>query len=281
MARLIYSIVQFVGDPVRQEAVNVGVILLGPDAATVRIDGSAPARLRKVWSDFDRRLFYAFARDLRHALAMPHQPFFSEKPVQLESAVKALESIRAAAVNQFQLTEPKPLSSPDGSIRKEADRLFDRFVVSRVRRDQHPGRHMTRSRMREMINEVLGVWASTRAPQLVLAESAQIDGQLAEHTVDLIAYEDAEPRMLFFAAPLEGPQAALIRDALPTVIEDIRQQWPSAEYFAVLGEKPSNGRGTARDPGETARRVLGRVPDLRVFGLSEFRSEFGDETLAF
>ncbi|MCC7364706.1 MAG: DUF3037 domain-containing protein [Dehalococcoidia bacterium] len=265
-----YSLLQYRGDPVRREALNVGVAVVGHDGRSrVVIDRSAPSRIVSLWPSFSRSLFFAFTRDLRHALADTHQMLLGEKE-QLSASGSSLESLAQFSSNGFGLTEPRSYIA--SCLSDAADRLFRRFI-----KDAPPAprktRYMARAALRSMIGDILGSWARARASDLTIEAKTEVAGAITTHMADLVAFEDARPRMLFFATPLVGPSAPLIRDALPTVVNDLRKRYGTAQYFAVLGDAEVD-LAKADNPATVARTILKDVPGLTVLGLDELRREF-------
>ncbi len=274
-----YSLIQYVGDPVRREAINVGVAVTGSHDVAVLIDRAAHVRLSAAWPSFDRRLYFAAVRDLRHLLADTHQLFLMESAVEFRGSNGAsLKELSSSMANQFALTEPKAYLGT--SARDAARHLFDRLVRITVRSESRRDRHMTRAALRSMISEVLSLWVSARAPDMILQSAAEIEGALAPHVVDLVAFEGAKPEMMFFAAPVAGAQASLIRDSLPTVIDDIKREFPTAAFYAVLGARGTAHRVDQKDPERVTRLVLSRVEGLHVLDLGEFQKSFASQAVA-
>lgn len=137
---------------------------------------------------------------------------------------------------------------------------------------------MTRYALRNMISGIVGMWASARGG-VQLEHAAEVKGSVATHTVDVVTYEHGEPRMFFFATPTAGTHASLIRDALPTVVADIRAVHEEGEFFAVLGDgAPSEPRD--KDAVQIARTMLSRVSGLEVVEVEELRERFTTQKAA-
>jgi hypothetical protein len=240
----------------------------------VKVDLRAQTRISSAWPELDRSLYFAFVRDLRHALAATHQLFLAESAIEAEGPTAALAALSERMANQFRLTEPKKYVAENA--RSAVETLFRRLVITGREATSRRPRYMTRGELRSEISEVLALWlaARTEASKPALLPNAEIEGDLTTHQVDLVAFSDDErPQMLFFATPLAGQQAPLIRDAIPTMVTDLRRRLPKAEYFAVLGESPEEQ--ASGGPEHVARAILGRVEGLTILDLAELRNQFG------
>ena len=266
-----YVLIQYVGDPVRQEAVNVGVAALGAadGDACVTFDRGAAARIRRSWPQFDGALYRAFVRDLSASLGVPHQARFGEQQSPVSATVESLRALSAAASNQFELTDPARWTAE--SIDEAARQIYARLVRERPRVREKP-RHMRRSELRDMVSSILRRWAQTRAEDVAIEADLDVAGQLAHHPVDLVASRAGHPEHLFFVVPIgdKGPrarQARLIRDALPAAVADIRNVQQNAHFYAVMPEA---------HPEESARlvRFLSQVEGLDVLTVDAVEKRF-------
>ena len=266
--RYSYSVIQYRGDPVRGESINVGVAVVGADGGVaIRVDRRAYRRIISSYPSFNRRMFAAFVRDLRHVLADTHQLMLGE-PVHLSARAEWLSALAVFAANQFGLTEPRRFnaSSPGDAV----DGLYRRMVDD-TPRDPQKSRHMTRGALRIMITDILGAWARTQTADVVLEPQMQIQGHFAMHTADLVALDGDSPRMVFFATPLVGPSATLIRDSLPTVIRDIQRTNYNAKFYAILGPTEETSKST-ENSAAVARQILREVQGLTVLEVDELKA---------
>lgn len=127
--QLSYALVQYVGDPVRQEAINIGLAAVGEGGrVAVTFDGKAPFRLQRSWPGFNHQLVWALIGDLRHVLGEQHQMMLAEGELSVSATATSLSSLAASLPNQFRLTEPKHYVSEnfDSGVRA----LFRRLVVA-------------------------------------------------------------------------------------------------------------------------------------------------------
>ncbi len=267
-----YCLIQYVGDPVRREAVNVGVIVVDAAAqqSAVVIDRRAPARLYGNWPNFRGRSFRAFASDLRHATGATHQLLLGEGATVLEASGVALSAIAEACSNEYALSGPYRYNGM--SLQEVSGNLFHRFVSIRPR-ERSRSRHMTRAGLRDMMSDIFTSWALASAGNVVIDTDASVDGMITSHAVDLVAFRAGVPEHLLFATPLIGPQAALIRDSVPTVVSDLRANFPDAKFYAVLPEIPS-ADSVQIAAAATARAMLAKVAGLQVIGLEDLGATF-------
>lgn len=265
-----YSLLQYRGDPVRREALNVGVAVVGATGeVAVVVDPSAHRRIRALWPSVDRRAFQAFVRDLGHLLADEHQLMLGEV-VHTTASSSTLAALSTFAANQFAISEPAAYSAI--SAGEAAERLFRRFVDANVRAEPKD-RYTTRAALRTMIGTVLEGWAAAQSVRVEVTQREIIDGQITSHMADLVTYIDGHPEMVFFATPLHGETATLIRDALPTIVRDLHRKSPKVEYFAVLADRDVD-QTDPNNPATIARMLLRDVNGLNVVGYDQLRAEF-------
>ena len=268
-----YSLLQYVGDPARQEALNVAVVVMDPTTSEARVfvDPFARMRLRPIWREFKNSDLFPLVRDIRRTVGAEHQQFLEEASVPYSAQLSALDAIVDSSANRFRLTERKSYSAT--SLQMASAKLYERFVAhpqGRVRRD----RHMTRATLRNMMAGIFREWSARLPEPLVVATDESIQGALAPHTVDMVAYDGDSPEYLFFAAPLSGQDAPLIRDSLPTAMTDIGIAFPNAKQFVVIGDEGSD----PTDPdgaSVTTRAILRKAPG-EVLSYSEFKRQFGE-----
>ena len=266
-----YLLLQYVGDPARSEAVNLGVAVLDPrdGHADVRFDRGAAARIRRSWPQFDRVTFRAFVRDLQAALGITRQAHFGEQPRRVAPTVETMRALAETASNQFRLLGPERWAAE--SLDAASGEVYERLVRERPRRIERP-RHMNRSELRDLVGGILRRWAQARSEDIAIDADRTIEGAFAHHPVDLVASHGQEPEHFFFVVPLGGGKgrarnARVIRDALPTAVEDIRRLRRNAHFHAVVSE-------AAEDEMEGFRSFLSRVEGLRVLTVDQVREEF-------
>ena len=266
-----YLLLQYVGDPARSEAVNLGVAVLDPrdGQAEVRFDRGAAARIRRPWPHFDRVTFSAFVRDLQAALGIPRQPQFAEQPRRITATVETMRALATASNNQFRLLGPERWAAE--SLDAASRELYERLVREQPRQVERP-RHMNRSELRDLVSGILRRWAQTRSEEVAIEVDRHVAGALADHPVDLVASGGQEPEHFFFVVPLGGGKgrarlAGLIRDALPTAVEDLQRRYQDAHFYAVVSE-------AAGEETEHFRRFLSPVDALDVMSVDEVEQRF-------
>lgn len=243
IVRFIYSVIRYVGDPVRGEGTNVGVVVIAPDGdARVQTDPTAMRRLMRFWPLFNRRAVREFIRDIEHRVAAMHQLRIEEADQSAQTDPAAvLADLSDLAVNEIQFSPPAFYRSPD--IEQATRSLFNRFVwVSGE--PQTKGRYLTRAMLRDMITGVLAEWSFSQ--NLSVESDTEIDGKFAPHKVDVVVRRGDDPELVVLALPLRSKDAPLIRDSLPGKITDLRGVIPKAQFLAILSD-PS-GENTARIP---------------------------------
>ena len=274
-----YLLLQYVGDPARSEAANLAIAVLDPrdGHADVRVDRGAAARIRRSWPQFDQETYRAFVRDLQAALGIPHQAHFGEQPRRIAPTVETMRALAETASNQFRLLGPERWAAE--SLDAASRELYERLVrerprrVARRHRVERP-RHMRRSELRDLVSGILLRWAQTRREEIVITTDLDVEGELAQHRVDLVASSGEDPEHLFFVVPVgrseeQAHHARLIRDALPAAVEDIRRRHPDAHSYAVF-------EGTGEE-NQRARRFLSRVDALDVMSVEEVQRRFETE----
>lgn len=270
-----YLLLQYVGDPARREAANLGVAVLDPHDghARVRFDRGAAARIRRTWPQFDRVTFRAFVRDLQAALGITHQAHLGEQRPRLAPTPETMRALAETASNQFRLLGPERWAAE--SLDSASRELYERLVRERPRRVERP-RHMTRAELRDLVSGILNRWAQTRNEDVAIDTDLDVEGELALHRVDLVASRENDPEHLFFVVPVgtsqeQTHQARLIRDALPAAVQDIRRRYPHAHSYAVFE--------TTGEENERARLFLSRVDALDVLSVEEIQRRFETEPI--
>lgn len=276
-----YATVRYAGDPVRGEAVNVAVVVISPDGeARVAADAAATSRLRSIWPDFNPSAYRDFVAELRQVLGAERQLTLTESPRPSKASAETLRALGTALVNGFQISEPRRLNAQ--SLTDAVEFVYQRFVRAPTR-PRPRRRHMTRHELRDLIARIFSTWAQEESGISVHIDE-EIDGERAPHRADLIVYRDDNPEFVFFALPVtSGAQhfSSLVRDGLPTIVEDVRAVSPKARFFAVLPDDVGRATQNNDDSGERARRLiesyrhfLAGVPGLTVASVSEIEAEF-------
>lgn len=276
-----YSLIQYVGDPVRQEAINLGIAVVDPATSETRVfvDGNGFRHIQRLWPDADARVLRAFARDVAAELRSPHQRFLGEPPIgDRMTTSRQLDDIRTRNVNQFRLLPPATWRSTDlSSATRELYRRFvERQVISRPRQ-----RHMTRADLRNLVSQIFGEWASGRQG-IVIELDTVLEGARAPHTADVVLLTNSTPRVAAVTVPTSGQGRQLgsvLRDSLPSLVADLRSKHPEVRVYAVF---PDNEQAPAQRDDltpEAFRSYLADVEGLRIARVKELKDEFSDATV--
>lgn len=266
--RFTYSVIRYVGDPVRGEGTNVGVVVIAPDGdARVQTDPTAMRRLMRFWPRFNRRAVRGFIRDTEHRVAAIHQLRIeeAEQPAPDDPAT-VLANLSDLAVNEIQFSPPAFYRS--SNIEQATRALFKRFVwVSG--KPVNRGRYMTRAVLRNMVTEILAEWAS--AQNFSVESDTEIDGKFALHKVDVVVRRDNDPDLIVLALPLRSKEAPLIRDSIPATITDLREVLPQTKFVTVLSDPLESETGQTPenlDIGKTGQLLTSVVQDVEILSVS-------------
>ena len=266
--RFTYSVIRYVGDPVRGEGTNVGVVVIAPDGdARVQTDPTAMRRLMRFWPRFNRRAVRGFIRDMEHRVAAIHQLRIeeAEQPAPDDPAT-VLANLSDLAVNEIQFSPPAFYRS--SNIEQATRALFKRFVwVSG--KPVNRGRYMTRAVLRNMVTEILAEWAS--AQNFSVESDTEIDGKFALHKVDVVVRRDNDPDLIVLALPLRSKEAPLIRDSIPATITDLREVLPQTKFVTVLSdpiESETSKTPENLDIGKTGQLLTSVVQDVEILSVS-------------
>ena len=270
-----YSVIRYVGDPVRGEGANIGVAVVSPDGdARVKTDPSATLRLRRMWPQVNRRAVNTFIRDVEHRVAALHQMRLEEAGSGSPSgAADVLATLSELSVNEVQLSSPSYYRG-DG-IEEVSAALFKRFV--RIpRRPQSKGRYLTRATLRDMIQGILAEWATSR--NLTVESDAEIEGRFAPHKVDLVVRKNGEPDLILLALPLRSKEAPLIRDSLPAAVTDLRASLPQTRFWAVHPDAADSelSKTPASLDTDGTHRFLSTTEGLDTFSISKLRDRLDE-----
>src|SRR5919108_2740588 len=143
----VYSVVRVVPDPIKDEAINIDVAVVGADGAGARleVDVSAKARsgIRAVQRDFSFQALEWSLRDLEATLGADRQLALGEDAGPPATA-RVLEETARRLNNQLQLTLPRRYAAR--TLDEATERLFRRYVSHRRPRARWPSSRPTRAR---------------------------------------------------------------------------------------------------------------------------------------
>lgn len=213
-----YSVIQVVPDAVRDERINVGIMLVCPELhfAAVRMTSSSQ-RLRQLAPEIDPAVLGAVRADLQHQVGsgLSAGPQIALPWTDAEEAAMALKSISAQYANVVQLTEPRGASADDPAAL--LDRLATRYLVARAPRPRTADRRRVRNAVRRELEAVgLREW---------LHRDFRVPGRHDEYVFDL-AIANGAPSHLVTAMSLAREDKSAVRNDLfahAWQIDDIRQ----------------------------------------------------------
>ncbi len=212
-----YSVIQYVPDPIRDERVNIGVVLICPDLrfADARITTSL-RRARQLAPDRDVTFLSAVRRDLERTLeefaSSGTQPSLPWHPP--EQAAELLRSMSGQFANSVQLTAPRGALHPDPAAL--LDRLHAQYVGAASAKPRAADRRRVRRAVRREL-EIVGLGALIRT-------DLRVEGKHDEYAFD-IGLVNGSPKQLVTAMSLVKDDKAAVRNDLYShawQFEDVR-----------------------------------------------------------
>jgi hypothetical protein len=225
-----FSVIRVVPDPIKDEAVNVGVVVVSEDGSSgcIRYSDKFRTRINVLKRDFPIASVSAAIEDLKTYLGLEAQPSFGVKPTPIQGAKDRLEEASKNFENQLQITSPKVYLAESLDI--AATQLFRRYVASRLPR-QVPEREMTAAELRDRI------WQNVRELRkrnLSVQRNGWLTGQEARHPADFVIKNGVQKAAIFALAASDSERVTsyLYRDSLPTIANDM------GPHFKVIGVLP-------------------------------------------
>jgi hypothetical protein len=266
-----YSVIRFVPSIARDEAANVGVIVVDDESGT-----ASGAFLRSIRSKVSA-LAPGFNVDLiadsverlqRRAAAVYQGSLHYPEDARIKNSAQ-LRTLAGAMKNQIQLSEPRPYRA--ASLDAAAEQLYRDLVqpVSAPPAEEPPAQGgMSLKRLRSLIWGTIREWGKRPRQQETDSEPpgpgmVQIvrrrlgRGPAAQHVADfwLQMGEPVAALIAIPADPREHGEAWARRDAVPTIAADFRQRNPRFQAVAVL---PPNGRQATPFEQETRALLHGK-----------------------
>jgi hypothetical protein len=179
MSDLLYSIVRYVPDAARDEAVNVGVVVAGEDRLTAKfLRPQQLSRLKRFGRDED----FAFLRSLEREIKQSSEPHQEELLGSGTSwDLQTLEQASGGWGGSVRVTPPRPAA---GSENEALEWLFAQLVASPPVRHRAPDRRVIKSKVRRvLLRSVRAKYRRGRPERLVKAGDV-VSGHLEDHVFD-------------------------------------------------------------------------------------------------
>lgn len=265
-----YSLVRFVPDVVRGEAVNLGVVAVCEEARSAgsRFLSRYTQRVHLLDPGCDVAALQPVLDSLGERFTTDYQPALYETESGAITTRAGLAGLASVLANQVQLSQPKLYRG--ASLDSVLDQLY-RDLVAPPATKEPATQHMTVGRIRELIKVAIKEWSND---VVRLEESTAERAEVARHFADFWLTLGS-PAAAFIAIPddpAEYRDAWTRRDALPTMAMVFRRQNPDFKAVAVF---PPRTNGDAEFLAET-KSFLGSYEGIivtSVDGLPALREE--------
>ncbi len=235
-----FSLLRFVPDVAREEAINLGVIVVSDEQKLS--DGAFLSRFRGRLRSFaptsNADSVENAIASLRLRLGSAYQARLSEVAPDDEAALIAstdqLAAIGATMRNQFQLTEPRRYRA--SSLKNATAELF-KSLVSPTHRPPAPSKGMTLRQLQVLIRRTIRDWGGD---VVRIQEHGLEQAKGTRHFADFWVAR-GNPIAALIAIPEdpgERDQAWARRDSVPTIAAEFRALDP---HFQVVAVFPPNG----------------------------------------
>jgi hypothetical protein len=268
-----YSIIRLVADPVRDEAINVGVVVTDDQQArgVMRTNARVLSRIRALQPSYSPRSLQAGLKDLAGALDIDQQVELGET-VRGGTSSRLLAYVAGNLSGQLQLTAPQ--AYPADSVDDAAERLFRRYVAiqpPKSPRDQN----LTHAVLKEHIWQVVKRWQEER-DEITVEEGSWLVGKHARHPADIVI-RNGHPRAAMFALSAHHDDQHLAyyyRDSLPGIAEDMGRDFRIFAVLPVVAQimDPADHR-FARETYEFLREYSDSVQTLELDSLPSVRDQ--------
>lgn len=222
MTEYAYAVVQFVPDPMRDERINVGIVVVSPsdDFFSGRMATSRDlGRLRRLGVAFETGPFQDLARSFQRSARSPEQLGID--------GPWSYEALRQASVEwggTLQLTPVRPVlhDQPDLLLTE----LYGRLVADPApRRGRARDRRWVNRRVRERLRGALADHLPGVDPDEHIQRNVDVAGQVASHRFDF-ELVNGRPLQLVRTVSFEGADDQALRnevDAIAWAIEDVHR----------------------------------------------------------
>lgn len=279
LRRYSYSLVKIVPDPLRDETVNVGIVVVDQDARQGRADfqrftGQLRSRLKAMLPGLDVGAIEDGVESFKSQIGLEQQlPFVGSADARVTSH-EQLEQLSAAMFNQLQVSPPRAYRGP--SLAVATSELYALFVSPR-RRPPVKSAHMTLRSLRTQIRRVIERWGS---PELQIQEKGLEQAGAFSHFADFWV-EAGSPVAALIAIP-DDPgerfEAWARRDSIPTIADAFARV---GHRFRAVAVFPPNGKEPTPFVRETEQflRAFENVLVLHADELEEHRAEIVPQLL--
>ncbi len=247
-----YSIVRFISDPVRGEALNLGVIVVGDEkheaASAFLPHFKTRLSLLDPWAtpSIIERLI-----DTLSARVASYQPPIGGVNEMIVSS-KDLQHLSSTMKNQLQVSEPRLYRA--SSLKAAVDELFADLVSPR-RKPPSEAKGMSLQQLKGLIRATIRDWGGN----FVKIEEGKLQrGSDARHYADFWI-EYGTPQAAFIAIPDDPDERDIAwarRDSVPTIAEEFLRINPQFKAVVVF---PPNGH---TPPTEFVRETRGFLSDI-------------------
>lgn len=266
--RFFFSVIRVVPDPIKDEAVNIGVVVAseeGRAAMKVRVPRS---RIRDMQRSFSFETLNRSIIELGRVLGVEAQLAFGENVTGYLPQAR-MDVLADSLSNQLQLTRRNEHlgSSLDSALAA----LFFRFVAKRMPAATYSS-PLTHAALNQRIRAALKQW---NAPHMRIQPGGLLRGKSASHPVDTQIL-NGHPRAGIYALathPDDRQLSYLYRDSLPTIAQDMG---PEFKVYAVL--PPETERTDPKETefaAETEQLLVeqGRIPTVTLDKIDTIRPE--------
>lgn len=249
-----YSIIRYVPDPIADERINVGVVVLGDDGAQVRFL-QRWERVRE-FAEGDVKFLKAFARDMQDRQLMlgeMHQAWTLEQ----------LKTYAAEWRHSIQFSEPHASLKPAAELMEEVARRFlvDSAAIAYAYRTRSGAVALAKQVVRGVLRERVG---NVQAREL-LKTRYELAGARASHHFDVVA-ANGHPIFAAQALSLEVPDARSVEkdiNAAGWSLQDVQHREPNFP-MAILALMPVAGGGVDAAQQSNIQRVHGVAQELEI-----------------
>jgi hypothetical protein len=248
-----YSVVRYVPDPIADERINVGVIVLGDDGARVRFLNRWE-RVRE-FAEGDVKFLKAFARDVQD-----RQMVLGD--VQEAWTVEQLRKYAGEWRNTIQITEPRASLKSPADLMDEISRRFlvDVAAAAPAYRTRTDAVTLAAQVVRAALRERLG---NLQARELLKTRYV-LAGARASHHFDVVA-ANGHPQFAAQALSLEVPESRHVERAINASgwsLQDVKHRQHDFP-MAILALVPAMG-GVDAEREANIERVKGVAAEVDV-----------------
>lgn len=254
-----YSVVNFTPDRLRDESVNLGIIVID-DSGEVRTEflRRFATRLRNL----DPYVDIPTIRDYLDSLSEDLSPQVSMDSQFEKTTVRRLSHLAGSLRNQIRISEPKAYRAT--TMYEATSRLFAE-LVSPQHKPPTPAKGMNLRRLRSLIRQTIREWSTETVR---IDESGLARGSAAHHFADFWI-QSGMPMAALLAIPDDPDEKDIAwarRDSVPTIAEEFNELNDNFKTIVVF---PPNGHSPPLDFVVETRNLLERVSGVIVTHVDE------------